>query len=271
MPRKTQKGTLTGSKHFTKPGLSEETKTNLENVKAATEGVSVAERLKAKMDKARGIVQTVSDTAKTVGTGVKAVRQAFKGGSSLVTDESDTSLEKATEIAKGYGLELTDIKQQLSAPNNDVDDSLGEGLTASEANAKKLKIARQNNQIDVTFERLKQKRKLVKNHIEEIGLVGDVVQMRTAGVDVATKLVNYQISKTNYGIAQSKLEETEELLTQQQNRTLGVIRLTDPLKEEWDLKHQKQEALNKSIQLEVEGMHQRNNQALEEMQAWLID
>lgn len=272
MPRKTNatnaKGTLTGSRHFKKPGLSEETKTMLENAKASTEGVSIAQRLKDKMDAARGVVQTVSDTTKTINTGVKSIRQAFKGGSSLVTDTHDVSLKEAQSIAKGYGVELTDIKSHMGASNDTVDDSLGE-LSMSEASNMRHKIARQNNQLEVRHDRVKQKRKIASIYNDELGLVGDLVTAETTGVNVATKIVNYQIAKTNYGIAQSKLEETEELLIQQQIRTQGVLNLTEPIREEWRIKVSQHEANNHKAELSLKETLYLNARTVDEMNAWL--
>lgn len=287
------KGGLTGSKHFEKPQvdyvapesvLSDEAKAKLETARASTEGTSVAERLKAKFDAARGTVQTVANGVGTVANGVgtvangvkvvangaKAVRRAFAGGSPLVTEGASEVLDKAKEIASGYGVDLIDIKGHMSSDPYEVDDSLGEGYTAKEANEKKLKIQRQNNKLDVRLERIKQKRKIVSIATEEYRLVGDLVDFATTGIEVATKVVNNQIADTNYQVKQSKLEESEELLVQQQIRTQGTINLTEGVRTEWDLKFKKKEADNKRLELEVEGALRQNERKLEEIEALLL-
>ena len=283
------KGGLTGSKHFDKPeveypnavvtNLSDETKAKIEAARAKTEaeGTSVAERLKAKFDAARGTAQnvangvgTVANGVKVVANGAKAVRRAFTGGSPLVTEGASEVLDKAKEIASGYGVDLIDIKGHMSSDPYEVDDSLGEGYTAKEANEKKLKIQRQNNKLDVRLERIKQKRKIVSIATEEYRLVGDLVDFATTGIEVATKVVNNQIADTNYQTKQSKLEESEELLIQQQIRTQGTINLTEGVRTEWDLKFKKKEADNKRLELEVEGALRQNERKLEEIEALLL-
>lgn len=284
------KGGLTGSKHFKKPkvefvptegatntGLSEEAKAKLDTARASTEGTSVSERLKAKFDATRETAQsvangvsTVAEGVKVVATGAKAVRRAFTGGSPLVTEGASEVLGKAKEIASGYGLELMDVKGHMSSDPYEVNESLGEGYTAKEANEKKLKIQRLNNKLDVRLENIKQKRKIVKIATEEVKLVGDLVDYATAGIETATKVVNNQIADTNYQVTQSKLEETEELLVHQQIRTQGTLNLTDGVRTEWDLKFQKKEADNKRLELEIEGALKQNERKLEELEAMLL-
>lgn len=264
------KGGLTGSKHFEKPEVPEATpeKPNMENI---------AERIKAKFDSGRETAQTVANGVSAVASGVKnaangvkAVRRAFGGGSPLVTEGASEVLDQAKQIASGYGVELVDVKGHMSSDPYEVDDSLGEGYTAKEANEKKLKIQRQNNKLDVRLERIKQKRKIVSIATEEIKLVGDLIDYATTGIETATKVVNNQIADTNYQLKQSKLEESEELLVQQQIRTQGTINLTEGVRTEWDLKFKKKEADNKRLELEVEGALRQNERKLEEIEALLL-
>lgn len=286
------KGGLTGSKHFKKPevefvptevatntstGLSSEAKTKLDAARASTEGTTVSERLKAKFDSAREAAQsvansvsTVAEGVKVVATGAKAVRRAFAGGSPLVTEGASEVLDQAKKIASGYGLELVDVKGHMSSDPYEVDESLGEGYSTKEANEKKLKIQRQNNKLEVRFERIKQKRQVVRVATEEIKLAGDLVDYATAGIETATKVVKNQIADTDYQTVQSKLEETEELLVQQQIRTQGTINLTDGIRTEWDLRFQKKEAENKRLELEIEGALKQNERKFQELEAMLL-
>ena len=215
-------------------------------------------------------VQTVGNGVKAVANGAKTVRRAFDGGSSLVTDGHEQVLGQAKEIASNYGVELTDILGHMSASNDDVDDALGEGISAKEANEKKLRIQRQNNQLDVRLDRVRQKRKIATLHKEELNLVGDLVEVATTGVQVSSKMVNHQIAVTDFKSNQSKLEEHEELLLQQAVRTQGVINLTEGIRVEWHLKCEKQERGNERLRLEVEGAEQSNQQKRLQIEAFLL-
>lgn len=258
-----KKRPVTRSKHF-----------DTHEIKPPTNPLEVASEIASKVGQtAQNIasgVQTVGNGVKAVANGAKTVRRAFEGGSPLVTNEHSQVLGQAKEIASTYGVELTDIQGHMSASNDDVDDSLGEGISAKEANERKLKIQRQNNKLDVRLDRIRQKRKIATLHKEELNLVGDLVEVATTGVQVASKMVNHQIAVTDFKTNQSKLEEHEELLIQQGIRTQGTINLTEGIRTEWDLKYQKQERSNERLQLEIEGAEQSNQQKRLEIEAFLL-
>lgn len=279
MPRAKKEGTLTGSKHFKKPdtGLSDETKAKLETARASTDGVSVAERLKQKFDNARATVHTVSNAVNTVGNGVRAVakdvkqvRRAFSNGSSLVTDDSETSFKQATEIGSNYGVEPIDVKSMLGTDPYKADGDIPE-MDAKEANQHKLKIQKQNNALEVRHEKIKQGRKIAQLARENIQLIGDFVDLHTAKIEVSSKVINNQIANTNYQINQSRLEQTEELLIQQQISTQGTLNLTEGIREEWELKLEKQQAKNDRLKIEIQGAVAENEQKREELEARLFN
>jgi ribosomal protein S17 len=261
--KRSKKGGLTGSKHFDTPNV-ESSSNPLETAQnIATKVGETAQNIASKVD-------AVGNGARSVANGVKSVRQAFTGGSQLVTDGHTQVLGQAKEIASTYGVQLTDIQGHMSASNDTVDDSLGEGISAKEANERKLKIQRQNNHLEVRLERVKQKRKIATLHKEELNLVGDLVEVATTGVQVASKMVNHQIAVTDFKTNQSKLEEHEELLIQQGIRTQGTINLTAGIRTEWDLKYQKQERSNERLVLEIEGAEKSNEQKRLEIEAFLL-
>jgi hypothetical protein len=259
-----KKGGLTGSKHFETPEV--ETPSNPLETAA-----DIASKVGQTAQNIASGVQTVGNGVKAVANGAKTIRQAFKGGSSLVTSEHSQVLGQAKEIASTYGVQLTDIQGHMSASNDDVDESLGEGISAKEANERKLKIQRQNNKLEVRLERVKQKRKIATLHKEELNLIGDLVDVATTGVQVASKMVNHQIAVTDFQTNQSKLEEHEELLIQQGIRTQGTINLTHGIQTEWNLKFQKQERSNERLQLEIEGAEKSNEQKRLEIEAFLLN
>lgn len=190
--------------------------------------------------------------------------------SNRTTDTHSKTLEDAKVIAVTYGVTLTDIKSHMQASNDTVDEALGEGISVKEANERKLRIARQNNLIEVRGERIKQKRKLATNYGEELALLGETIDNATKGVTVAKKLINYQTEVTDFHTAQSKLEEHEELYLQQAIRTQGVKNLTAGIQEEWQLKLEKQETVNDALFLEIETSDKRNEQRRLDMEAFLL-
>jgi hypothetical protein len=191
-------------------------------------------------------------------------------GSKLGSDEHLAVFEQSKALANTYGVEISDIKAHMSASNDDVDSALGEGISAKVANERKLKIARQNNLIEVRLERIKQKRKLASLHKEEVSLVGDMVDVATTGVQVASKMVNHQIAVTDFKTTQSRLVEHEELLTQQQIRTQGTRSLTAGIAYEWELKAEKQDRANERVEIEIESADKRIEQARLEIEAFLL-
>lgn len=262
-----KKGGLTGSKHFDKPEVEtpsspvETTKNAVgKAAKAASQGVKAAANT---LGAARDVAQTVSN-------GARQVRRATNGGSDLVTADAKETLGKAEKLATGYGLELINLENSMGGDPYAVDDSLPE-MTAKEANARKLKIQRQNNALDVRLERTKQKRKIATVATEEVRLVGDLVDYSTAGIETATKVVKNQIADTRYQTEQSRLEENEELLEQQVIRTQGTIALTQGVRDEWNLKLEKQERNNEKIRLEIENTEAKNERKREEIESFIFD
>ncbi|MEL6166496.1 MAG: hypothetical protein AAFR37_23050, partial [Cyanobacteria bacterium J06628_3] len=252
MPRakKETKGTLTGSelssktrgrkkkaettesKHFDKP------KSILENAG------DIAGKVSNAVNTAANTVGAVRDGVQSIQNGARQLRRSVTGGSDLVTGDTNHALTKADDLAANYGLKTEiDLHSALSGDPYAVDDSIPE-MTAKEANALKLRIQRQNNALEVRHERTKQKRKIVAIGTEETRLKGDLVDYATAGIETATKVVKNQIADTKFQTEQSKLEETEELLEQQDIRTQGTIRLTEGVRDEWDLRFEKQQRNN---------------------------
>lgn len=278
MPRAKQSGSLTGSKHFKKPKDTPPSTPSSTPDSSPTPEQQTDAKARARLkERFQDTAKTVGNAAQAVGNGVKAVNQAaktvrrgFAGGSSIVTNSSADSLKQAVEIAQQYGVGEIDIKEMLGIDPYKADADIPE-MKAVDANREKLKIQRQNNALEVRHEKIKQGRKVVQIATEQRKLIGDVVDFSTAGIETATKVVRNQVADTKYQIEQSKLEQTEEQLIQQQIATQGTLNLTAGIEEEWSLKFQSQQAKNDRLKLEVEGSIQDNERKREELEARLLE
>jgi hypothetical protein len=253
------KGGLTGSKRFQKPTIEDPTDALKSAAQAIANGVQSV---------ATG-VQAATDTAKSVGKANRSIRNSFKGGSALVTSDVDSALDQANVLASTFGLETLNLKEALVGNPYQSSDSIPE-LKAADANREKLKIQRQNNALDVRLEKVKQGRKLAAIAQEERRLVGDLVDYATVGIETATKVVKNKVADTRYQIEQSKLEQTEEQLEQQQIATQGTLNLTEGIRHEWQLKFENQQAKNDRLRLEIEGTIQETDRKREELEAKLL-
>ncbi|MBW4450828.1 MAG: hypothetical protein KME38_29400 [Spirirestis rafaelensis WJT71-NPBG6] len=260
------KGGLTGSKHF-EPISVDSVLKDIDNPSNQTNSTQT------------NSTQTANKPNQSNGTDIRSTRKKERENknhsirqekSTLTTDSHAKVLEGAKEIGQSYGVQLTDIKAHMSVSNDTVDESLGEGISKKEANARLLKIERQNNLIEVRNARIKQKRKIATNYGEELGLLGDTVGNATKAVNVAKKFVEYQTEVTDFHTAQSKLEEHEELYLQQAIKTQGVKNLTAGIEEEWELKFVQQESRNDALFLAIESSDKRNEQTRLEMEAFLL-
>jgi hypothetical protein len=255
MPRKPA-GSMTGSKHFNKTEPKDTTTSSESTVNPTDKGL--AERLAKKLGRATEsgakVAKGIGATVQAVGTATKTARRAFTQGSSLVTDDHGTSLSQAYGIAQQYGIQPIDTTGMLGSDPYAADSDIPE-MDARTANTHKFKIQRQNNALEVRLAKVQQGRLVAKVAKENVNLVGDFVEVNTAQIEVGTKVIGNQIAATNYGIAQSRLEQTEELLIQQNIATQGTINLTNGIRDEWDLKAEKQQAKNDKLRLEIQGAH----------------
>lgn len=278
MPRAKQSGSLTGSKHFKKPkdtppstpSSTPDSTPTPEQQTDAKARARVKERFQQTAQTIGNAAQAVSSGVKAVNTAAKTVRRGFTGGSPIVTNSSDTSLKQAVEIAQQYGVGEIDIKEMLGNDPYKADADIPE-MKAVDANREKLKIQRQNNALEVRHEKIKQGRKVVQIATEQRKFIGDFVDFATAGIETATKVVKNQVADTKYQIEQSRLEQNEEYLIQQQIATQGTLNLTAGIEEEWSLKFQSQQAKNDRLRLEVEGSIQDNERKREELEAKLLE
>ncbi len=203
------------------------------------------------------ISETPTSTPAQVDNKARArLKQRFNSDNREVSQVASEDYEKAFNrgngIAQKHGIKDIELSGLLGSDPYQADSNAPE-LSAAEANQRKMKIQRQNNALEVRLEKIKQGRKVLAVATEQRRLIGDFVTLETAGVEVATKVVKHEIAVTNFNIEQSKLVQTQELLTQQEIATNGTIALTAGIEEEWQLKFDRQQAKNDGLRLEIEG------------------
>lgn len=254
--RKT-KGGLTGSKRFDKPEASNPPQSIGDQVSGVAQTIS-------------GTVQNAGNVARTVASNARTIQRGFSGSNAMVTADHKEALNLANTMSSQFGIQDIEITELLGSDPYEADSSAPE-MTSSEANAKKLRIQRQNNALEVRHEKVKQGRKIVALATEQRRLVGEFVDFATAGVEVGTKVVKHEIATVKFHTEQSKLEQAEELLIQQQEATQGTINLTEGIRQEWALKLERQTARNQGLQIEVEGAIRDNDRKREELEARLLE
>lgn len=179
------------------------------------------------------------------------------------------ALSKANSIASQYGLQEIDLSSLLGSDPYTADGNIPQ-MSASDANQQKLILQRQSNSIEVRHEKLRLGRKVVKMATEQIGLIGDLVDHSTASIDTATKVIKNEIAEIKFLTEDSKLAQTQEFLVQQQIATDGTIALTTGIREEWNLKLEKQFTRNSGLRIEVEGSIQENERKRQELESKLL-
>ncbi len=221
-------------------------------------------------------VSDVADVVTDIVTAEHVVADSVKQMDSTVNrselTSSDTShaYQRATDLAANLGIRPIPVQEMLGSDPYSADGNIPE-MSAKDANTQRLKIQRQNNALDVRLDKIKQGRKVLQLATEQTHLIGDVVQLHTARIETGSKVIDNQIADTNFRIKQSKLEQTEEILTQQQILTKGTASLTQGIRDEQELRYQKQQAKNDSLRLEIEGAQKENEFKRQELEAKLLD
>lgn len=114
-----------------------------------------------------------------------------------------------------------------------------------------MSLVKQQNALDVRYERAKTLRKALKTATEEQNAVTDYINYESAVVGTETAAINYQSTVTDRDIASSKLEQKQEQYIQQQNATAHTIAMTPLLQQEHDLNLTKQELKNEKLSTDL--------------------
>ena len=169
-----------------------------------------------------------------------------------------------------HGINVLDVNSLASGDSYSVVSGIPE-MSKKDSLKLQTQLARQQNALDVRYERAKTVRKGIKVATEEQNAVTDFVNFQTAAVGTSTAVFNYQSAVVDRDIASSKLEENQEKLIQQQNSTATTIAMTPLLHLENDLNLTKQQLKNDKLRLDIE--QTRNDLALKqnELDAMVID
>ncbi|MUG98737.1 hypothetical protein F7734_43180 [Scytonema sp. UIC 10036] len=227
-PNRGKKGALTGSKRVTGEGEG----TPLPDVPSPY-GFDSSPEVAATDEAARAnLKEKLQQAGQVIAPVVGAVGAAVKGVASQVTatvngsiDYNPSSLTNGTVDAAGI----------LSKADASVDESVPQ-LDSGEAIKRNIIIARQRNYVGVAINNTKLKQDLATLDLEQQRLIGLLIDGKTARINNEKKAVTYHRSVVGRDIELSKLEQDNELLTQQQIRTEGTQNQTELIKEQEQLK-----------------------------------
>ena len=169
-----------------------------------------------------------------------------------------------------HGINVLDVNSLASGDSYSVLSGVPE-MSKKDSLKLQTQLARQQNALDVRYERAKTLRKGIKVATEEQNAVTDFINFQTTVVGTETAVFNHQSAVVDRDIASNKLEENQEKLIQQQNSTATTIAMTPLLQEENDLNLTKQQLKNDKLRLDIE--QTRNDLALKqnELDAMVID
>jgi hypothetical protein len=276
-----KKGTVTGADLTPKTRGKKGSLTGSARVSENTTPSTALEGLSALGEKVAAVGSSISDKVQAVGNGVSKVTPIVSNiannihSAATVLNRQSTNLHgtdfsTATNIASGLGVSEFDLGSALGTNPYDADSDIPE-MTSSEANAKRLRIQRQMNSLEVRHDKTKLQRKVLQVHKEHVGLVGDAVDVINEQEKVIGKVIDLNQTLVANDTKRSKLDELSELHLQQDVRTQGVRNLTPGLRDEWQLKLQLQATKNEGLKIAIEGADATNQQKRAELEARLLD
>ncbi len=242
MPKKPRTGTITGS--------------NLNHSKRGQKGaLTGSKRFNTSSETSTESQQTThpSDIGRKERLQEKLGATAVANQSSNVSNRSNGSSGylSADNVPHGVTIPQFEINGAVPSDLYSASSSIPE-LGVREAKKAQVKIARQENALDVAIANAKLGRKAVKLAIELENLKGDAVDLHTARINTGTKVVKSISADTDYQIESSKLEQKEAQLEQQQIATAGTQSLTPLVQEEWQLRYEQKSVANEAIRVDIE-------------------
>ena len=213
----------------------------------------------------KGTTSTDTNPKNTTGKTRQTKKSTRSAGGVTPTGGKSTNSGNLT-----HGINVLDVNSLVSGDSYSVLSGVPE-MSKKDSLKLQTQLARQQNALDVRYERAKTLRKGIKVATEEQNAVTDFVNFQSAVVGTETAVFNYQSAVVDKNIASSKLEENQEKLIQQQNSTATTIAMTPLLHLENDLNLTKQQLKNDKLRLDIE--QTRNNLALQqnELDAMVID
>ncbi|WP_026730775.1 hypothetical protein [Fischerella sp. PCC 9605] len=259
MPRpKKEAGSLTGSKHFKKSKSPSD-------IIAETAGNTISKLGNA----ANTVSRAASGLSQFTSNAVNNSNGSSANSGNSSNSITNSGIPLASSVPHGVTIPQFDLNNAIGSNLYSAESSIPETET-SEASKQRQIVARQNNSLDIALDVIKRNRKAVKLAIEIEGFQGDAVDLYTQKINTGQKVVKSQIAFTNLKVEQSKLEQTQELLVQQENATTGTKNLTEPKREEWDLKQQLQVATNESLKVDIQKAQKRKEEKLAALETYLL-
>ncbi len=241
MPRKAKSGSLTGSEKFVKSRSLGE---------IAAGAISGAAR--STIETGNQAARVATNAANSLSNATQSISNSANSAKAAITGISNASSYLSPDsVAHGVPIAKFDLGSAMGSDLFSSESSIKE-MGIVEATQHRSKIARQSNALDVGIAKTQRDRKAVKLANELRLLQGDAIDYHTTGINNSTKVVRNQIADRDYQIEYSKLEEKDELLTQQQIKTRGTQALTPLIAEHWQLKIKQQESANQSLVVDIE-------------------
>ncbi len=229
-----KKGGLTGSKRF------EENKTTEQTHSPHPSDEGLKDRLAEKLG-----TGTTSQTHQT------QIQPSSNQASSNQVSSGSSRYLTADNVPHGVAIPQFELNGAIPSDLYSASSSIPE-LGVREAKQAQIKIAKQENALDVAIANAKLGRKAVKLAIELENLKGDAVDLHTARINTGTKVVKSISADTDYQIESSKLEQKEAQLEQQQIATAGTQSLTPLVREEWELRKEQKSVANDALRVDIE-------------------
>ena len=114
------------------------------------------------------------------------------------------------------------------------------------------------NALDVRFDKSKLVERGYQVEEQDWKTVRAGVKAKIAKVQASTEVVNHSAALVDYDIAEWKLVEKESLLDQQIIVAKGTQALTEPIREQWQLKYVKQVVTNDGLKLQIQQSRAEN-------------
>uniref|UniRef100_A0A0C1RD41 Uncharacterized protein n=1 Tax=Tolypothrix bouteillei VB521301 TaxID=1479485 RepID=A0A0C1RD41_9CYAN len=231
---KGKKGGLTGSRRVTGEGsdtpLPDVPSAFTSDPEVATADSNARANLAEKLKQTGEAIATLAP--KAIAPVVGAVGQVV----GTVVTKVNTSVESALNHNPSSLTDGTvDTAAILSKADANIDESVPQ-MDSGEAIKRNIIIAKQRNYVGVAINNTKLKQDLATLDLEQQRLIGLLIDGKTARSDNEKKAVTYHRSVVGRDIELSKLEQDNELLTQQRIRTEGTQNQTELIQEQEQLK-----------------------------------
>ena len=196
------------------------------------------------------------------------------------TSKDTPSEPESTAIQPSYRTATTtsnEVSHGLSQPSFDVNSFLPSNLFTvsssvpetekSEADKAVSSIEKQRHTMRIASANIGLARDVVKVGTEYVRLKGDTIDYATALQENITKTVKYQTARVNTQIAENKLAETQERLTQSGIQLQGVQSLTPLIQQEWGKRIELQKSKVEDIRLSVVSANNKIEASIQKLES----